>query len=53
MGEHKAVCPACNNAVTAEDEMTLVKSIQEHAKEHHGMELSEEKAKEMIAQQSG
>ena len=42
---HSALCPACGGTLTDDTESALIKKVQQHAKEHHDMELTEEKAR--------
>jgi predicted small metal-binding protein len=49
--EYKMTCPACSGTLTADDEATLLKKVHEHAHDHHGMDLTDEKIREMIAGQ--
>ena len=51
MAEHKMTCPACGGALTAEDEATLFEKVHEHAHADHGMHMTEEKFRELLAQQ--
>ena len=51
MAEYKMTCPACSGTLTAEDESTLVQLVHQHAHDDHGMHLTEEKIREMIASQ--
>ena len=51
MYEYKMTCPACSGTITAEDEMTLLKLVHEHAHDEHGMHLTDEKIREMVASQ--
>ena len=48
MAEHSIKCPMCDSTITAESEAALVKQLQQHAKEHHDHEMSEQEAKDMI-----
>ena len=41
-------CKACGNEVTAENEDALVRKIQQHNKEHHNMDTSDEEARQAI-----
>ena len=51
MAEHKMTCPACGGALTAEDEAALFEKVHEHAHAEHGMHLTEEMFRDMLAQQ--
>lgn len=48
MGEHSVTCPACGQSLTAHGEDELVKTFKEHAHHHHGMDMSEEQAREKV-----
>ncbi len=51
MTEHAFTCPACSGTITADDEMTLIRMVHEHAHDHHRMHLTEEKIREMLETQ--
>jgi len=48
MAELSVACPACGQSLTALNEDELVKAFKEHAKHDHGMDLSEEQAREKV-----
>ncbi len=48
MAEMSIKCKSCGHEVSAESEDALVKKIQQHNKEHHDQETSEEEAREAI-----
>ena len=50
--QHSVTCPRCGHPVHANSQDELVGAIRKHAQENHDMEMSEEKAKEIIADQS-
>lgn len=43
-------CSACGTTLTADDKGQLVKDLQAHAREHHDMEMPENKAKDAVEQ---
>ena len=51
MAEHKAICPACGGTLSADTGAELIQKIQQHGKEHHDLDLTEQGVKDMIAQQ--
>ena len=51
MAEHIMTCPACGGTFAADDEDTLIQMVRDHAHDEHGMDLSEEKARAMLASQ--
>jgi predicted small metal-binding protein len=51
--ENSVRCPHCGNPVSAEDEDALVKATQQHMKEMHNTEISEQQAEDTIKQQAG
>ncbi len=59
MGEHEhkhthnVTCPACGGAIGAGTQEELIRLVQAHAKEDHGMDLSAEKVLEMEKAQAG
>ena len=48
MAELSVACPICKQSLTAPNEDELAKVFKEHAKHEHGMEMSEEEAKEKV-----
>jgi predicted small metal-binding protein len=48
MGELTVTCPICGTEIHAPDEDGLATKYKEHAHEAHGMEMSEEDAKQAI-----
>ncbi len=48
MAEPSVSCPICKQGLTAPNEDELVKIFKEHVKHEHGMEMSEEEAKEKM-----
>jgi predicted small metal-binding protein len=50
MADMNVKCSACGTTLTAGTEAELVTKLQDHAKDHHDMEMSEEKAKVAIQQ---
>ena len=49
--EHSFTCPACSGTISADSEAELIKMVRKHANEHHDMQLTEEKVKDMIEEQ--
>jgi predicted small metal-binding protein len=49
---HKVTCPACGGEIRTETQDELVKQVQAHAMDHHGMELPAEKVLEMEKSQA-
>ncbi len=43
-------CSACGTELMADDEAQLIEDLQDHAREHHDMEMPESKAKEAVEQ---
>jgi predicted small metal-binding protein len=52
MNEHSVICPHCGGNVSAENEDALVKATQQHMKERHDTEISEQQAKNTIKEQA-
>lgn len=48
MAEKSVKCSACGTVLTAESEDALVAELQEHVRDHHDKEMSEDKAKEAV-----
>ena len=48
MAEVTVTCPICFEDIHGPDEEGLTKNYKEHAHEAHGMELSEEEAKQVV-----
>jgi len=51
MTELAFTCPACGGTLMADSEMTMIQLVHDHAQDHHGMHLTEEKIREMLATQ--
>lgn len=49
MAELSIACPICGGPISADTEVELIKKFQAHSKEAHGMDVPEEKVKEMMA----
>ncbi|MBC7237528.1 MAG: DUF1059 domain-containing protein [Chloroflexi bacterium] len=45
-------CPECGGTISSSTEQDLVNKFRQHAKEHHGMEVSEEQVKHMMQKQN-
>jgi predicted small metal-binding protein len=54
MEEHKhtVTCPACGGKIQTDDQEELIKQVQTHAKDSHGMDLPREKVLEMEQSQA-
>lgn len=50
MAEKSVTCSACGATLTAESEDALVTRLQEHAHDHHDMDMPEGKAKQAVEQ---
>ena len=50
--EHNVTCPACSGTIGADTQAELVSLVQQHAKEHHGMDLTAEKVLDMEKSQA-
>jgi predicted small metal-binding protein len=48
MAQPTAKCPVCGGELTAPTQTALIGKVQKHGKEKHGMEISEQQAKDMI-----
>lgn len=48
MAKLSFTCPPCGHVITAESEPEMVQKIQEHAKQAHGVTLSEAQAREAM-----
>jgi hypothetical protein len=50
MGEHRheALCPACGGTLADDSEFALIKKVQGHAKEKHGIDMTEKKARSLF-----
>jgi predicted small metal-binding protein len=42
MAMKKVVCPPCGMVISAQTDDELVRKVQEHAKKHHGQDLTRE-----------
>jgi predicted small metal-binding protein len=50
--KHSVTCPNCGGTVSAESEDALVKATQQHMKERHKTDISEQQAKDTIKEQA-
>jgi predicted small metal-binding protein len=48
MAEVTVTCPMCGTEIHGPDADELAKNYKEHAREAHGMEMSEEEAKQAV-----
>jgi predicted small metal-binding protein len=44
-------CPMCGTEMNESTEEDLVRAVQQHAKEQHGQDLLEDRAKEMVGKE--
>jgi predicted small metal-binding protein len=48
MAEHSIKCAACGGDLTAETAEELAQKLRDHAKEHHGIDMTLEMARQKV-----
>jgi predicted small metal-binding protein len=48
MAQQSAKCPVCGGELNADTRTALVGKLQKHGKEKHGMDITEQQAKDII-----